>query len=132
MSMTDPIADLLTRIRNAVNVRQRAVDVPLSKTKADILAVLKREGFIEDFKTAEDGARKLVRVYLKYTQLGESAIKEIRRDSKPGRRVYKSVDELRPVLGGIGVAVLSTPRGILSDRECRKERIGGELLCTLW
>ena len=132
MSMTDPIADLLTRIRNAVRVRQRAVDAPCSSVKTHILEVLKREGYIEDFKAEGEGRRRMIRVYLKYSRIGEPAITEIHRESKPGRRVYWNVTEVQPVLRGIGIAVLSTPRGVLSDRECRKERVGGEVLCTVW
>ena len=132
MSMTDPIADLLTRIRNAVSVHQRHVDAPASTMKSGILEVLKREGYIEDFKVVEQGRRKMIRVYLKYSPIGEPVITEIQRESKPGRRVYRDVTEIVPVLRGTGIAVVSTPRGILSDRECRKEHVGGEVLCTLW
>ncbi len=132
MSMTDPIADLLTRIRNAVSVRRRSVDAPASVLKSRVLEVLRREGYIEDFKTVEEKKRKLIRVYLKYSPVGEPVITEIRRDSKPGRRVYKNVTELEPVLRGTGIAILSTPRGVLSDREARKEHVGGEVLCTVW
>ena len=132
MSVTDPIADMLTRIRNAVNVRHKTVDMPHSNLKVKILEVLKREGYVADFKVAEEGTERMVRVYLKYSDLGESVIKEIQRESKPGRRVYKPVGGMEPVLRGIGIAVVSTPRGILSDRECRKEHVGGEVLCTIW
>ena len=132
MNMTDPIADMLTRIRNAVDVRQHTVDMPTSKTKAAVLEVLKREGFIRDFKAVEDARRRLIRVYLKYSELGESVITHIVRESKPGRRVYRGAGDLEPVLRGIGIAVISTSRGIFSDRECRKERIGGEVLCKVW
>ena len=132
MSMTDPIADMLTRIRNAVHARHRSADIPFSKNKAEILAAIKREGFIADCKVVEEGARRMIRVYLKYSELGESVISEITRESTPGRRVYHGVSKIEPVLRGIGVAVVSTPRGILSDRECRKEHVGGEILCTVW
>lgn len=133
MSMTDPIADLLTRIRNAVRVRKRSVDIPSSKMKVAVLAVLKREGYINDFKVvAEETVHGLIRVYLKYSRIGEPVIQEIRRVSKPGLRVYRGMSELEPVLMGIGIAVVSTSRGILSDRECRKERVGGEVLCTIF
>jgi len=132
MTMTDPIADMLTRIRNAVRVRKDSVDIPASRMKAGIAAVLKREGFIRDFKVVQDGPRGTIRVFLKYGRQGEPVIQEIQRVSKPGRRVYRGVEEIQPVLRGIGIAVVSTARGILSDRECRKERIGGEVLCTVW
>jgi len=130
--MTDPIADMLTRIRNAVRVHKLTVDMPFSNVKAEMLAALKREGFIEEFKAVEAGKRRLIRVYLKYGQLREPVITEIQRESKPGRRVYRNAADLKPILRGIGVAIVSTPRGILSDRECRKEHVGGEVLCTVW
>ncbi len=132
MSMTDPIADMLTRIRNAVRVRLRTVDVPSAKMKTHVLEVLKREGFISDFKDVEEKGDKLTRVYLKYSELGEPVITTIRRESKPGRRVYRAAEDLEPVLRGIGIAVISTSRGVFSDRECRKEKIGGEVLCRIW
>ena len=131
--MTDPIADMLTRIRNGVRVHAKTVDVPFSSVKAGILSALKREGYIADFQTAGDSApRKLIRVYLKYSDIGEPVIAEIQRASSPGRRLYKPVAELQPILRGIGIAIVSTPKGILSDRECRKEHLGGEVLCTIW
>ena len=130
--MTDPIADLLTRIRNAVSVHQHQVDAPASSVKCAILEVLKREGYIVDFKVVEEGRRKMIRVYLKYSPIGEPVITEIQRASSPGRRAYRDVTKLTPVLRGTGIAVLSTSRGVLSDRECRKEHVGGEILCTLW
>ena len=132
MSMTDPIADLLTRIRNAVRVRHPSVDVPYSKEKAQVLEVLKREGFIADFKDEGEGKARLARVYLKYSRLGEPVIQEIQRASRPGRRVYRSHTELDPVLRGIGIAVISTSKGVLSDRECRKQQVGGEVVCKVW
>lgn len=132
MSMTDPIADMLTRIRNAVNVRRKTVDVPSSKMRRAVLEVLKREGYIEDYQAAGEGTKAVIRVYLKYSRLGESVIKEIQRESKPGRRVYRSVGDLEPVLRGIGIAVISTPKGMLSDRECRRDKVGGEVVCTVW
>jgi small subunit ribosomal protein S8 len=132
MSMTDPIADLLTRIRNAVNVRHQSVDVPYSKEKAQVLAVLKREGFIADFKDEGEGKARMMRVYLKYSRLGESVIQDVQRESRPGRRVYLGHTKIEPVLRGIGIAVVSTSKGMLSDRECRKQQLGGEVLCKVW
>jgi len=132
MTMTDPIADMLTRIRNAIRVGKKTVDVPASRLKEGILDVLKREGFIEDYKTGESGAVRTIRVWLKYSRLGESVIREIRRESKPGRRIYRPVEEIKPVLRGTGIAVVSTSRGILSDRECRRQHVGGEVLCRVW
>ena len=125
MSMTDPIADLLTRIRNAVSVHQRQVDAPASTVKSGILEVLKREGYIEDFKVVEQGRRKMIRVYLKYSPIGEPVITEIHRESTPGRRVYRDVTELAPVLRGTGIAVLSTlardpQRPGMSQGACRR------------
>jgi len=132
MTMTDPIADMLTRIRNALRNRSEHVDVPASKLKAGVLEVLKREGYISDFKSAEEGAFRLIRVYLKYGPQGEDIINKLVRVSKPGCRVYKGADELPPVLDGLGVSVVSTPKGVLSDRECRKSKVGGEVICSVW
>jgi len=132
MSMTDPIADMLTRIRNAVHVRLSSVDIPYSSIKASVLEVLKREGYIADYKVVGEGIKRMMRVYLKYSRLGEPVIAEIRRTSMPGRRVYRTVSELEPVLRGIGIAVVSTPKGVMSDRECRQQHMGGEVLCTVW
>jgi len=129
--MTDPIADMLTRIRNALAAQKDTVEMPCSKAKIGIAEVLKREGFIEDFKTAEQGAHRLLKVYLRYGPLGEEIIRKIQRISKPGRRVYKSVKELPRVANGIGIAVVSTSHGILSDRQCRDMKVGGEVLCTV-
>jgi len=108
--------------------------MPASKMKVGVLEVLKREGFISDFKVVDgkQPGHDIIRVYLKYSRLGESVIKAIRRVSKPGLRVYRGASEIEPVLRGIGIAVVSTPKGILSDRECRKEHVGGEMLCTVW
>ena len=132
MVMTDPIADMLTRMRNALLRRQRTVNVPTSRLKEGILAALKREGFIEDYRLVEAKPRGMLRVYLKWGPRGERVIAELKRQSTPGRRVYQSVAEIRPVLRGIGAAVYSTPQGILTDKECRRQRVGGELLCTVW
>ena len=131
MSLNDPIADMLTRIRNAVRVEKPRVDVPGSKMVAGIAKVLKEEGYIEDFKTIEDNKQGVVRIYLKYGLRGERLITSIKRQSTPGRRVYRSVDALPLVLNGLGIAVVSTSRGIMSDRQCRQANIGGELLATV-
>jgi len=132
--MTDPVADMLTRIRNAVNAEKQAVNVPYSRLKRDIARVLRREGYIENFKEAGEVPQKILRVYLRYGPDGEKVINTIDRVSKPGRRVYRNIGELQKnlVLGGLGVAVMSTSRGILSDRECRKENVGGEVICSIW
>lgn len=132
MNMTDPIADMLTRIRNGLRQRKPAVDVPASKVKASILEVLKREGFIQDYQVGEAGVVRNIRVYLKYSRLGESVIQNIRRESKCGVRKYSPAKQLKPLLKGVGIAVVSTSKGMKSDRECRKENVGGEVICTVY
>lgn len=132
MTMTDPIADMLTRIRNGVTVRKPSVDVPASKLKASIADVLKREGFISGYEIILDGVRGQIRVKLKYDEEGTPAITSIQRESKPGRRQYRSVSEVPNVLGGLGIAVMSTSKGVLSDREARRQKVGGELLCSVY
>jgi small subunit ribosomal protein S8 len=132
MSMTDPIADMLTRIRNAVRVKKPMVDMPHSKMKVSVLEVLKREGFIAGYEVSEPTGRGVIRVTLKYSRLGESIIQVIDRVSKPGLRKYSGVEELAPILKGVGISVISTSQGVLSDRECRKEKVGGEVLCTVY
>ncbi len=131
--MTDPIADMLTRIRNALMIRSSRTDMPHSRVKEGIAQILKREGFIHDYRVlGEPPRRKTLRVYLRYGPAGTSVIRRIQRESKPGRRVYEGVETIRPVLRGQGIAIYSTSRGLKTDRECRKERIGGEKLCTVW
>jgi small subunit ribosomal protein S8 len=129
--MTDPIADMLTRVRNALMVRKAIVEVRASKMNLGIARVLKDEGFIQDFKFLETGPQGMIRIYLKYGPEEELIVTEIRRASKPGRRLYRGVDELPRVRNGLGIAIVSTPKGVLSDRECRRERVGGELICTV-
>ena len=130
--MTDPVADMLTRIRNAVRVEHPSVEMPLSKVKKGLADVLKREGYIWDWEEFEGGPAKQLRVHLKYGPNGERVIRHIRRVSKPGRRVYSGATELKPVLGGLGIMVISTSKGVLSDREAREKKLGGELLCEVW
>ena len=130
--MTDPIADMLTRIRNAHAVEREKVDIPASRLKAGIADVLKREGYITDFARYDDTRQGMLRVYLKYGPRGEKVITGLKRVSKPGRRVYAKVAEIPMVRNGLGVAILTTPQGVLSDRECRKRRVGGEVLCAVW
>ncbi len=130
--MTDPIADMLTRVRNAVRNRSKSVDCPSSKMKEGIAEVLKEEGFIEDYRVAEAGAKKTLRVYLKYGEDGERVINAIERMSKPGRRVYRGAKEIPRVLDGLGISILSTQGGVMSDRKCRQLNVGGELLCRVW
>ena len=130
--MTYPIADMLTRIRNAVRVERTHVEIPLSKVKRGLADVLKREGFIWDWEEVEGDPASSIRVYLKYSPNGEKIIRHLQRVSKPGRRVYRAADKLRPVLNGQGITVVSTSRGVISDREARKQNLGGEVLCEVW
>ncbi len=130
--MTDPIADMLTRIRNAVQVERPAVEMPTSKMKEGIAGALQREGYIWDFEVVEAQPRNTLRINLKYGPNGERVITSIKRESTPGRRVYVGVGEVPRVLGGLGVAVLSTTKGILSGREAKRENAGGELICTVY
>ncbi len=132
MSMTDPIADMLTRIRNATMVRHDRTDVPASKIKLEVAKILKQEGFIRTFKLLEEGPQGVLRVYLKYADDGEPAIHGLRRVSRPGRRVFRGAAELPRVRSGLGVAVVSTNRGVLTDEQARGLSVGGEVLCEVW
>jgi len=131
MSLSDPIADMLTRIRNAVRINSKKVNIRASKICEGIAAVLKKEGYIEDFDLIDDAKQGIIRVVLKYDLNGRSVINEITRISKPGRRIYSSVDDLPHVLGGMGIAIVSTSKGVMSDDNCRKENVSGEILCTV-
>lgn len=130
--LTDPIADMLTRMRNAVMIKTEKVDIPASKMKVEIAKILKEEGFIKSYKILKDKKQGILRVTLKYTLDNERIVTGLKRVSKPGRRVYVGKDEVPKVMGGVGIAVITTPRGILSDRECRREGVGGEVLCYIW
>ena len=130
--MTDPIADMLTRIRNAVRVERPHVEMPLSKVKRGLAEVLKREGYIWDWEEVETQPASQLRVHLKYGPNGERVIRHIRRISKPGRRVYSGAAKLRPILNGLGISIISTSRGVISDREARRRKLGGEVLCEVW
>jgi small subunit ribosomal protein S8 len=130
--MTDPIADMLTRIRNAVRVERGHVEMPLSKVKRGLAEVLKREGYIWDWSEVESQPAPKLRLELKYGPNGERVIRHIRRISKPGLRVYKGATDLRPILNGLGISIISTSRGVISDREARQRNLGGEVLCELW
>jgi len=132
MSMTDPIADLLTRIRNAQQARHKTVDVPSSKMKVAIVAILAQEGFVDSFKVLEEGVQGTIRVGLKYGSGGERAIQGVERGSRPGRRVYCGKDEIPKVLDGLGLTILSTPKGVLTGQACRRLGVGGEILCNVW
>jgi len=132
VGMTDPIADMLTRIRNANIVRAKVVEVPGSRIKRDLATIFKDEGYIDDCEFIEDDKQGMIRLYLKYGPDRSRVITGLRRISKPGLRVYAGKAEIPRVLGGLGIAVLSTPNGLMTDRKARKEGIGGEVLCYLW
>ena len=132
--MTDPLADMLTRIRNAVRIERPIVEMPLSKVKRGVAEALKREGYIWDWREedGEDKPGKQLFIDLKYGPNGERVIRHIKRVSKPGRRVYSRAVDLRPILNGLGISIISTSRGVISDREARQKKLGGEVLCELW
>jgi len=132
MSVSDPVADFLTCIRNALGAKHRKVDVPSSNMKAELAKVLLRERFINNFKTIEDTKQGVLRIYLKYTNDETSVITGIKRVSKPGRRVYVGKERIPRVMGGLGVSVVSTSRGLMTDREARDAGLGGELVCQVW
>ena len=131
MSMNDPIADMLTRIRNAVAVKRKHVDIPCSKVNRGIATVLQHEGYITRFEEIQDNKQGILRVTLKYGPDGEQVIQEIKRVSKPGCRVYSPIADVPAVLSGMGITILSTSQGVMSDRQARKLNVGGELLCTV-
>ena len=147
--MTDSLADMLTRIRNANRIERPAVDMPATKLKARVAQVLKDEGFVLDYQVGEMaaseggheeftakadavGPKAVLRVFLKYGPEGEKVIRNIERASRPGRRLYCRADQIRPVLSGLGIAIISTNRGVMSDRQARAQKLGGEMLCTVW
>lgn len=132
--MTDPIADMLMRIRNAASAKHARVDVPASKLKVEIARILKEEGFISTYKLVDDEqkTRKSIRIFLKYTANRRGLITGLKRVSRPGARVYLGKTEIRPVIGGLGVSILSTPKGVMSGRAAKKAGIGGEVLCEIW
>ena len=132
MVMTDPVADMLTRVRNALRIRRAMVTLPSSRMKVGIASVLKREGYIQDYSVDKGDVQDSLTIGLKYGPEGEMLINEIKRISKPGRRIYRGATDLPRVLNGLGIAVVSTPKGVLSDREARHQRVGGEVLCTVW
>ena len=132
MSMTDPIADMLTRIRNANMVKHQKVDIPSSNVKVNIAQVLKQEGFIKNYKVIADARQGVLRIYLKYIDEKESVINEITRVSKPGSRIYVDSESIPTIKNGLGIAILSTSKGIMTDSNARQSGIGGELICTVW
>jgi small subunit ribosomal protein S8 len=130
--MTDPIADMLTRIRNALGAKHQKVDVPVSKLKLEIARILREEGFINNYKLIGDGARRSIRIYLRYGPRGEVVVSKLERISRPGCRVYTPSTSIPKVLGGLGINILSTSRGLMTDRQARREKVGGELLCRVY
>ena len=130
--MTDPIADMLTRIRNAVRIERPNVEIPASKVKRGLAEVLKREGYIWDWNESEEDKFAVIHIDLKYGPNGERVIRHIKRISKPGRRIYNGATQLRPILNGLGISIVSTSRGVISDREARHRNLGGEVLCEVW
>jgi len=132
MVMTDPIADMLTRIRNANMVRHEKLELPASKLKKEVADILKREGFVKDFEYIEDNKQGVLRIFMKYGTNDERVITGIKRISKPGRRVYAGATEVPRVLNGLGVAIVSTSKGVLSDKEARSQAVGGEVLAYVW
>ena len=132
MSTSDPISDLLTRIRNALLAKHDRLDVPSSKMKQRIAEKLKQEGYIHDYEVIEAHPQDLIRIYLRYSIAGVPAIRKMQRVSKPGRRVYRGAEAIPPVLNGLGVSLVSTSKGLLTDAEAREQRVGGEVLCEIW
>lgn len=130
--MTDPISDMLTRIRNAKMRKHEVVDIPLSKLKLELARILKEEGFIRNYRVVGESVKKNLRVYLKYIDNEEPVISDLQRVSRPGRRVYVGKDQIPSVKGGIGVAILSTSKGLMTDQKSREEKVGGEVLCYIW
>lgn len=130
--MTDPLADMLTRIRNAIQIERPFVDIPSSKLNVAVADALQREGYIWDYEVVEQQPRNILRVNLKYGPNGERVVQAIKRTSKPGCRVYVGVNDMPEVLQGLGVCILSTSKGVMSNREAKKEGVGGEVLCTVW
>jgi small subunit ribosomal protein S8 len=132
MSMTDPLADMLTRIRNAGHAGNDKVDIPASRMKIALARIFKEEGFIKNYKVIRDNRQGILRVYLRYDETQKPMIQRVERVSRPGRRVYVAHEDLPRVQGGLGVAVISTSKGVVSDRQARKLRMGGEVLCQIW
>ena len=132
MRLTDPVADMLARIRNAISARHQKVDVPASKLKLEIARILKEEGYVSNFKATEEDGKKVIRVYLKYSPDNTGAISNVVRISRPGSRVYVGKTEIPRVLGGLGINILTTPKGVMTGKQARKEGVGGEVLCEVY
>jgi small subunit ribosomal protein S8 len=132
MAISDPIADMLTRVRNAAKAKFNSVDVPGSTLKIELAKILKNEGYIRNYKFLKDGKQGILRIYLKYGAAQSNVIYKIKRISKPSRRVYVKCKEIKPVYNGLGIAILSTSKGVMSDKKARQEKVGGEILCQVW
>jgi small subunit ribosomal protein S8 len=132
MAITDPVADMLTRIRNAGKAKFNSVDIPGSKLKTELASVLKTQGYIRNYKNVKDDKQGILRVYLKYSDSQAHVIQELKRVSKPSRRIYVGADDVQTVFNGLGIAILSTSKGILTDKQARQDHIGGEILCTVF
>jgi small subunit ribosomal protein S8 len=132
MSQTDPISDFLTRMRNALQARHDKIDLPSSAMKVEVARLLKEEGYVRNFKVLENRFAGTLRVYLKYDQSGESVIGGLQRVSRPGRRVYRPADDIPEVLGGLGISIVSTSRGLMTGRQAKREGVGGEIVCKVW
>ncbi|MBN2324410.1 MAG: 30S ribosomal protein S8 [Spirochaetes bacterium] len=132
MSLSDPISDMLTVLRNANRAKKEKVDIPASKLKMEIIKIFKNEGYIKNFKLIEEGSRSYIRIYLKYTQAGDSIIHNMKRVSKPGLRVYRRKSELPRIFNGYGTTIISTSKGVLTDKKAREQNVGGEVICYIW
>lgn len=132
MSLSDPISDMLTVLRNANRAKKEKVDIPASKLKMEIIKIFKNEGYIKNFKLIEDDNRSYIRIYLKYTSAGDSIIHNLRRVSKPGLRVYKRKSDLPRIFNGFGTSIISTSKGVLTDKKAREQNVGGEVICYIW
>ena len=132
MNLTDPVAEFIARLRNSIRARHAKLDVPASKLKAEIARILKEEGYIANFKPAEEDGRQLLRVYLKYGANNEAAIRDLSRISRPGCRVYVGREGIKRVQGGLGICILTTPKGVMTGRQARRENVGGEILAEVW
>jgi small subunit ribosomal protein S8 len=130
--LTDPVADMLTRIRNANKALHATTEMPNSKLKQEIARILKEEGYIANYKPTEENGQKVIRVYLKYGPNNEAVIRDLQRVSRPGCRVYLGRDEIRRVQGGLGISIMTTPKGVMTGRQARREGVGGEILCEVW
>jgi small subunit ribosomal protein S8 len=132
VSLSDPISDMLTVLRNANRAKKEKVDIPASKLKMEIIKIFKNEGYIKNFKLIEEGSRSYIRIYLKYTQAGDSIIHNMKRVSKPGLRVYRRKSELPRIFNGYGTTIISTSKGVLTDKKAREQNVGGEVICYIW